>query len=228
VQPQQKDSFYKWYAGDAPPWVFWFCFYLFQRKLRAYLGEVANLYRNGSVNSSDDIFDMATATTFQPPADDRNPMATEESNSLLETPAPTKKKNFPKWRRSMVLWLSAAVAIFVTNLVFIVWAYVRAPNDDLILTYNRNLYEGSCSKARSLNAGLHLIINVLSTLLLGGTNYSMQCLLSPTRQEVNKAHSKNAWLDIGVLSVRNLRRISKLRVALWALLGLSALSFHLL
>jgi hypothetical protein len=170
---------------------------------------------------------MATATTFQPPVDDRNPIATEESNSLLETPAP-KKKNLPKWRRSMVLWLSVAVAIFVTNLAFIVWAYVCAPNDDLILTYNRNLYEGSCSKTRSLNSGLHLIINVLSTLLLGGTNYSMQCLLSPTRQEVNKAHSKNAWLDIGVLSVRNLRHISKLRVALWALLCLSALSFHLL
>jgi hypothetical protein len=171
---------------------------------------------------------MDTAITSQPPADDRNPTATEESNSSLETPTPTKKNDFPKWRRSMILWLSAAVAIFVTNLVFIVWAYVCAPNDDLILTYNRNLYEGNCSRTRSLNSGLHLVINILGTLLLGGTNYSMQCLLSPTRQEVNKAHSKNVWLDIGVLSVRNLRRISKLRVVLWALLCLSALSFHLL
>jgi hypothetical protein len=171
---------------------------------------------------------MATTTTSQPPADDRNPTDTEASNSLHETQAPRKKKTFPKWRRTMVLWLSVAVAIFVTNLVFAVWAYLRAPNDDLILIYNRNLYEGDCSKSRSLNSGLHLVINILSTLLLGGTNYSMQCLLSPTRQEVNKAHSKNAWLDIGVLSVRNLRRISKLRVALWSLLCLSSLSFHLL
>jgi hypothetical protein len=160
MQPQQKDSFYKWNAGDAPPWVFWFCYTSFSVNCEHNLGRPQNF--TGTVpDSSDDIFDMATATTFQPPADDRNPIATEESNSLLETPAPTRKNNFPKWRRSMVLWLSAAVAIFVTNFVFIVWAYVCAPNDDLILTYNRNLYEGSCSKTRSLNSGLHLIINVI-------------------------------------------------------------------
>jgi hypothetical protein len=163
------------------------------------------------------------------PAEDRNQRDAKESNSLLDIQTPKKKKYFPKWRRTLLLWLSIAVVIFVANLVFSVWAYLRAPNDDEILLSNRNLYASSnCSKARSLNSGLHVVINILSTLLLSGTNYCMQCLLAPTRQEVNKAHAKNAWVDIGVLSLRNLRHISKLRVALWFLLCLSSLSFHLL
>jgi hypothetical protein len=173
---------------------------------------------------------MAGGPIYQPFIDDRNQSDVEESNSMLETQTKMRKKNkdFPKWRRTMVLWLSVAVAIFITNLVFTVWAYTQASNDDLTLIYNRNLYEGNCSKTRSLNTWLHLVINILSTLLLSGSNYCMQCLLSPTRKEVDQAHSNHAWLDIGVLSVRNLRRISKLRVALWSLLCLSSLSLHLL
>ena len=50
----------------------------------------------------------------------------------------------------------------------------------------------------------------------------MQCLSSPTRDEIKKAHSKGVWLDIGVLSVRNLRRLSKARVTLWWLLVIKA------
>lgn len=156
-------------------------------------------------------------------------MATaDESNSLLETQEPKKQRLFPKWRRSMVFWLSGSGAVFIFNLVIIVWAYLRLPNDDEMMPYNRNLYEGGCSKTRSLNTGLHLLINILSTLLLGATNFFMQCLLAPTREEVNLAHSKSRWLDIGILSLRNLKYISKLRVGLWSLLSLSSLSLHLL
>lgn len=75
---------------------------------------------------------------------------------------------------------------------------------------------------------LHLIINILSTLLLGASNYSMQCLSSPTRSEIDKAHRQKLWLDIGVPSVRNLRRISASRIALWWLLAASSIPLHLL
>jgi hypothetical protein len=157
----------------------------------------------------------------------REPSEVECSNSSREPQEPPKKR-FPKWRRTMILWSVAAGLVFIFNLVFSIWAYLRASNDDLTLPYNRNLYEGSCSNARSINSGLHVLINILGTLLLGGSNYCMQILLSPTRQEVDKAHSKKLWLDIGVLSIRNLGRISKLRVALWSVLGLTSLSLHLL
>lgn len=63
---------------------------------------------------------------------------------------------------------------------------------------------------RNLSLWLHLVINALSTLLLSATNYAMQCLSSPTRKEVDKPHRHYIWLDIGVLSVRSLRRISRI------------------
>ena len=56
----------------------------------------------------------------------------------------------------------------------------------------------------------------------------MQCLSSPTRSEIDKAHSQGIWLDIGVPSVRNLRRLSKPRVILWWLLATSSIPLHLL
>src|SRR5881227_2609372 len=65
------------------------------------------------------------------------------------------------------------------------------------------LYEGDCDKVRGLNIGIHLIINLLGTVLLSASNYGMQCLSAPTRAEVDKAHSKGFWLSIGIMSVRN-------------------------
>lgn len=56
----------------------------------------------------------------------------------------------------------------------------------------------------------------------------MQLLVSPTRREVDQAHSNKSWVDIGVPSVRNLRFISFKRVVLWSLLALSSIPLHLL
>lgn len=93
------------------------------------------------------------------------------------------------------------------------------------------LFDGNCDRARKLNSGLHLLINVLSTVLLSSSNYCMQCLSAPTRKEVDDAHSKGKWLDIGVQSVHNLRMIyntDRKRAVVWFLLGISSLPLHLL
>lgn len=75
---------------------------------------------------------------------------------------------------------------------------------------------------------LHLMVNILSTALLAASNYCMHCLSAPTRQDIDEAHSKRRWLDIGVPSIRNLRSISKARVFLWSLLAISSIPLHLL
>lgn len=72
-----------------------------------------------------------------------------------------------------------------------------------------------------------LAINILSSLLLGASNNCAQLLSSPTRHDIDKAHAKGKWLDIGVPSVRNLGHISGWRVLLWALLFLSSIPLHL-
>ena len=79
---------------------------------------------------------------------------------------------------------------------------------------------------KRLDLWLHLGINLLSTLLLGASNYTMQCLSAPTRDEIDKAHQQRISLDVGTLSFQNLRRISWRRVILWWLLALSSIPLH--
>ena len=60
---------------------------------------------------------------------------------------------------------------------------------------SRHLYLGQEEDQQS---GVHLGINILSTLLLGS---SKLLHAAPTQAEVHKAHKKSVWLGIGALSV---------------------------
>jgi hypothetical protein len=93
---------------------------------------------------------------------------------------------------------------------------------------NFELFSGSCSTAARFNTGIHILINVLSTLLLGASNLCMQLLASPTRAEIDVAHSKRVWLDVGIPSYRNLKHIARPRVVTWWVLALSSLPLHFL
>ncbi|RMZ86815.1 hypothetical protein DV736_g5959, partial [Chaetothyriales sp. CBS 134916] len=90
------------------------------------------------------------------------------------------------------------------------------------------VYRGNCNTAKQLSIWVHLAINIFSTLLLGGSNYCMQCLSSPTRKEIDKAHSQGKYLDIGVLSMRNLGAIGLQKNAFWWILGLTSIPLHLM
>ena len=91
----------------------------------------------------------------------------------------------------------------------------------------RSIFQGDCGQARRLDTYIHLGINLLGTILFASSNYAMQCLSAPTRMEVDVAHTERKWLDIGVLSFRNLARIGPGRVLVWILLVISSLPLHL-
>lgn len=75
----------------------------------------------------------------------------------------------------------------------------------------------------------HVFINALSTVLSNTSNYCMQCLSTPNRGEVDRAHVKRIWWDIRTPSVRNFVSISPMRIfAVGAVLGVSSLPLHLL
>ncbi|KAF0320340.1 hypothetical protein GQ607_012436 [Colletotrichum asianum] len=90
------------------------------------------------------------------------------------------------------------------------------------------LLPDTCSETKAINTGIHVVVNILSTILLSGSNYCMQCLMAPTRSEINEAHAKQEWMDIGVHSIRNLWRIRWKRRVSWLLLMISSLPLHLL
>ncbi|KAI1486567.1 hypothetical protein F5X96DRAFT_681907 [Biscogniauxia mediterranea] len=92
-------------------------------------------------------------------------------------------------------------------------------------------YDGDCEGGHvgELNLALHLLINILSTLVavLASSNFFMQVLNSPTREEVNAAHFSGSWLGIGIPSVRNAFRVSKFKTCCWVVLLLSSIPIHL-
>lgn len=87
---------------------------------------------------------------------------------------------------------------------------------------------GDCHNVEKINTWVHLAINAVSTVLLSGSNYCMQILCAPTRKEIDRAHGKKKWLDIGVPSVRNLSNIARKKAVMWWLLGLSSVPLHLM
>jgi hypothetical protein len=118
-----------------------------------------------------------------------------------------------------------AFSVFLLNLSIFAWVTAHSGFPS---TGRQKLYQGSCETATRLNSGFHFLINILGTVLLSCSGYCMQYLSAPTRDEVTHAHAKGKWLDIGVLSMRNLVTIEKKRAMLWLVLAATSLPFHLL
>ena len=125
--------------------------------------------------------------------------------------------------------LGCATSVMVVLLINVGLTIYVATNAEMTRESGiRTLYEGSCDKSRTIGLWLHLGINILSTLLLSGSNYTQQCLAAPTRSEIDVAHARRRWMDIGVPSVRNLLRIKAERRYLWIAIGITSIPLHLL
>jgi hypothetical protein len=123
----------------------------------------------------------------------------------------------------------AGCAVSLMNIVFLLVGEARAGFPPLSGNGGRRmLHDGPCDETKKINIGVHLIINILGSIILGVSNYCMQCMNAPTRVEIDQAHSKFRWVDIGIPSLRNLDKIRGMRVVLWLLLGSSSVPLHLL
>lgn len=133
-----------------------------------------------------------------------------------------------RWQRSALLFAGGALAAFIANLSFTIWATTR-PGSKISGGVGVLAEETTCTRAKTIDTGMHVLINVLSTVLLAGSNYCMQCLSAPTRRQIDEAHRAGRWVDVGVQSVRNLVfAVSGRNALLWVLLSLSSLPLHLL
>ncbi|KAK1671921.1 hypothetical protein BDP55DRAFT_635346 [Colletotrichum godetiae] len=118
-----------------------------------------------------------------------------------------------------------AFSTFLINFVFTLWASIQ--RRDTIIDGVGILLDTNCSTIRMLNIGIHILINVLGIILLAGSNYCMQCLMAPTRPEIDDAHARQHWLDVGVASLRNFWSITWKKKIVWVLLAASSLPLHL-
>ncbi|KAJ5769580.1 hypothetical protein N7520_004139 [Penicillium odoratum] len=90
-------------------------------------------------------------------------------------------------------------------------------------------YQGDCSTSSHLSTAIHLIISILSTGLLMCSNFTMQCLSAPSREEVDAAHSRGRWLEVGTSGgIRNFQIMDWKRRILWFLLLITSTPIHLI
>ena len=128
------------------------------------------------------------------------------------------------WRGTVSAGSALSISSLLINLILLMC--VRGKPKD-ILTGAPVLFEGSCSRMQSIYTWSHLGINALSTLLLGASNAAMQCLLAPTRRDIDEAHAKGRWLDIGI-SGTNWLAMQRWRKVLWVSLVTTSIPLHVL
>lgn len=160
------------------------------------------------------------------PLDSTSLAACQDSHSTSS--AVTESRKAKGWKSVILTGSITSFIVFLINLTITLAATLskgRHPHDT---DGSVVLYSGDCSTTRDIDIGIHLFINVMSTLLLSASNYGMQCLSAPVRAEVDRAHRNGKWMNIGVLSLRNLTKIHPLRTLLWAVLGFASLPLHLL
>ncbi|KAL3457959.1 hypothetical protein BJX64DRAFT_292622 [Aspergillus heterothallicus] len=150
--------------------------------------------------------------------------ATIEDSEIMEP----KQSRLHKWRTGwkFTLFLSSLACVLVLsfNTGLLLWAVVR----DRVQDAKGTLTTGKCDRVSRLNTGLHLLINVFSTILLAASNHGMQCLSAPTRGDIDRVHRYGGWLNIGVSSIKNLGYVSGRRFLMWLCLLLSSVPLHLL
>lgn len=128
------------------------------------------------------------------------------------------------WRGGVAFNTISTLAILLV--VVVCFAIVAAKSQ--VFGGESTLFSGSCSIAYNIDVGLHALINVLSIVILVGGNYVFQVLSSPTRAELNVAHEKKSWLDIGIPSIRNLSHISGFRSALAVVVILTTVAIQVM
>ncbi|KAJ5240576.1 uncharacterized protein N7469_002167 [Penicillium citrinum] len=133
------------------------------------------------------------------------------------------------WTKGVIIcaWVEAAV-LFLNILLTITAVGIAYSGRSQAGFSFASLLTGKCSTAKNWTSGLHLIINILSTAMLGASNYCMQCLASPSRSQVDEAHEKQVWLRIGAPNIWDLlRRQRGKRQLLGWILFLTSLPIHL-
>ncbi|KAG0635408.1 hypothetical protein HOY80DRAFT_910725, partial [Tuber brumale] len=130
------------------------------------------------------------------------------------------------WHTGVLACATSAVVVLFINIGLTIYAATKS--EYKMEGGVGTLYSGSCDKSRTIGMWMHLGINILSTILLSGSNYTQQCLAAPTRSEIDAAHARRRWMDIGVPSVRNLFRIKRERTLLWIAIGITSIPLHLL
>ena len=159
------------------------------------------------------------ATYTEVPTNDTGYPATHPGNQQV-----WRQKWFGGIKLTLRWFTFVAVIVLVTNVAWLFDARSRYGIKNGFGT----IKSGPCTSIKNLNTWLHLMINVLSTLLLTGSNAFMAVFSCPSRKEVDKAHRRGKFLRVGSISLGNLKAIAKRKGLVVLVLAMSSVPFHLL
>ncbi len=155
------------------------------------------------------------------------PRRLSERNRVMMWSVPRSKT---PWRTSIAGFAISGVIVFILNLAALIYSVSQGKSSmqegSVVLSEGNSVSE--CAAIKNTNTWLHLLINVLSTIILAGSNYCMQCLCAPNRNDIIKQHQKGKYVDVGVPSIHNIKYFSGRRKWIWFGLLFSSLPLHLL
>lgn len=130
------------------------------------------------------------------------------------------------WRRTGTFNVCGIFLCAVVLLACLLSNLFSHPNRTI--SQARIIFNGKCSTASRIDQVLHLFINVFSTCVLASSNFFMQVLSAPSRNEIDIAHRTLCALEIGVPSIKNIFFLSRIKRILWLGLFLTSVPIHLL
>jgi len=130
------------------------------------------------------------------------------------------------WRLVLHVGLYASITVLFGNISLL--AYGLAQHDNAVPGVATIAKGETSNRINTIGTAYHVLINIMSTILLTSSNYTMRILCAPTRPEIERMHARGRWLEIGIMSVHNLRHIDRKRAAVWLLLVVSSVPLHLL
>lgn len=146
----------------------------------------------------------------------------------LDGPEKTRLQRFRArnsgWRLGVLAGLCISTSVLCGNLalVFVGFRYSGYSAGIGILA------QGPSTSIARISTIYHVLINALSTLLLTASNYCMQVLCSPSRDDIDRAHGEGSYVNVGTLSPWNVRFLKGFRKTGWYVLMLTSIPLHLL
>lgn len=125
----------------------------------------------------------------------------------------------PTWRIVVIVNTIFTGLLLVTYLAFLIWTY-----DNLqLMNGMAKLFSGTCSQTSRTKSYADFATCAFAVLPFVAGSHGVQLLLSPTRNEVENAHSRDRWVHIGVGGLRNMKWISKRRLVRAILLAATSI-----
>jgi hypothetical protein len=102
--------------------------------------------------------------------DDNHPRESRTRWGHSRTGTRSRRRGGGGWKRTLYFGAIWASMILILNLVLVIWASTRRSPEGASV-----LYAGDCARTKQISSWVHVLINMLSTGMLGASHFAMVC-----------------------------------------------------